>query len=174
LEVEGPNGSVSRRLWYPDVSVEVDGDTVVIESENDDAKTMSTLGTFESHVRNMFHGVTEGWEYELEVFYSHFPMQVEVEGDEVAGPNNTLLDAAQAAHVAGDEMAARECSGEPLAIASDSGRATRIASCSSPSKNPWTPTPRMVPRILAIPALRWRTPSVCRTGRSRARHRSAP
>ena len=97
LEVEGPNGSVSRRLWYPDVSVSVesvpaepkrsgDGETVeavVIESEDDDAKTMSTLGTFESHVRNMFHGVTEGWEYELEVFYSHFPMQVEVEGDEV-------------------------------------------------------------------------------------------
>jgi large subunit ribosomal protein L6 len=83
LSVEGPNGSVSRRLWYPDVSVSVDGETVVIESDEDDAKTMSTLGTFESHVRNMFHGVTEGWEYELEVFYSHFPMQVNVEGDEV-------------------------------------------------------------------------------------------
>ena len=87
LSVEGPNGSVSRRLWYPDVSVSVDGETVVIESDEDDAKTMSTLGTFESHVRNMFHGVTEGWEYELEVFYSHFPMQVNVEGDEVVIEN---------------------------------------------------------------------------------------
>jgi large subunit ribosomal protein L6 len=35
----------------------------------------------------MFHGVTEGWEYELEVFYSHFPMQVSVEGDEVVIEN---------------------------------------------------------------------------------------
>ena len=83
LTVEGPNGSVTRRLWYPDVSVRVDGDEVVIESENDDAKTNSTLGTFESHVENMFHGVTDGWEYEMEVFYSHFPMQVTVQGDEV-------------------------------------------------------------------------------------------
>jgi len=87
LEVEGPNGSVSRRLWYPDVSVSVEDDTVVIESENDDAKTMSTLGTFESHVRNMFHGVTEGWEYQMEVFYSHFPMNVDVNGDEVVIEN---------------------------------------------------------------------------------------
>ncbi|WP_135363711.1 50S ribosomal protein L6 [Halosimplex halophilum] len=87
LTVEGPNGSVTRRLWYPDVSVSVDGDAVVIESEEDDAKTMSTLGTFESHVRNMFHGVTEGWEYEMEVFYSHFPMQVDVDGDEVVIEN---------------------------------------------------------------------------------------
>ncbi|QLH78132.1 50S ribosomal protein L6 [Halosimplex rubrum] len=87
LTVEGPNGSVTRRLWYPDVSVSVDGDTVVVESDEDDAKTMSTLGTFESHVRNMFHGVTEGWEYEMEVFYSHFPMQVDVEGEEVVIEN---------------------------------------------------------------------------------------
>jgi large subunit ribosomal protein L6 len=87
LTVEGSNGSVTRRLWYPDISVSVDDGDVVIESDADDAKTMSTLGTFESHVRNMFHGVTEGWEYEMEVFYSHFPMQVAVEGDEVVIEN---------------------------------------------------------------------------------------
>jgi len=98
LTVEGPNGSVTRRLWYPDVSVSVervpseteDGDSVeavVIEGERDDAKTNSTIGTFESHVENMFHGVTEGWEYEMEVFYSHFPMQVSVQGEEVVIEN---------------------------------------------------------------------------------------
>jgi large subunit ribosomal protein L6 len=31
--------------------------------------------------------VTEGWEYNMEVFYSHFPMQVKVEGDEVVISN---------------------------------------------------------------------------------------
>jgi len=87
LTVEGPNGSVTRRLWYPDVSVSVEDGTVVIESDAEDAKTASTIGTFESHVRNMFHGVTEGWEYEMEVFYSHFPMQVTAEGDEVVIEN---------------------------------------------------------------------------------------
>jgi large subunit ribosomal protein L6 len=83
LTVEGPNGSVTRRLWYPDVSVSVADGRVVIESDADDANTLSTMGTFESHVENMFHGVTEGWEYEMEVFYSHFPMDVTVQGDEV-------------------------------------------------------------------------------------------
>ncbi|WP_340101268.1 50S ribosomal protein L6 [Salinibaculum salinum] len=87
LTVEGPNGSVTRRLWYPDISVTVEDGEVLITSDEDDAKTNSTLGTFESHVRNMFHGVTEGWEYEMEVFYSHFPMQVAVEGDEVVIEN---------------------------------------------------------------------------------------
>jgi large subunit ribosomal protein L6 len=87
LTVEGPNGSVTRRLWYPDISVSVADGAVVIASDADDANTLSTMGTFESHVENMFHGVTEGWEYEMEVFYSHFPMQVTVEGEEVVIEN---------------------------------------------------------------------------------------
>jgi large subunit ribosomal protein L6 len=87
LTVEGPNGSVTRRLWYPDVSVTAEDDEVVIEAEAEDAKTRATVGTFESHVANMFHGVTEGWEYKMEIFYSHFPMQVDTEGDEVVIEN---------------------------------------------------------------------------------------
>ncbi|WP_101294451.1 50S ribosomal protein L6 [Halegenticoccus soli] len=92
LTVEGPNGSVTKRLWYPNVSVAVesvendDGDdveAVVVESSEENAKTNATLGTFESHVRNMIHGVSEGWEYRMEIYYAHFPMQVNVEGDEV-------------------------------------------------------------------------------------------
>ncbi|ELY43797.1 MULTISPECIES: 50S ribosomal protein L6 [Natronorubrum] len=87
VTVDGPEGSVSRRLWYPDVSVETEDDTVVIESDAEDAKTNATVGTFESHITNAFHGVTEGWEYKMEVFYSHFPMQVRVDGDEVVIEN---------------------------------------------------------------------------------------
>jgi len=87
LSVEGPQGTVTRRLWYPDIDVIVEDDVVAVESDEDDAKTMSTIGTFESHIENMFHGVLEGWEYEMEVFYSHFPMQVNVEGDEVVIEN---------------------------------------------------------------------------------------
>ncbi|RKD94722.1 50S ribosomal protein L6 [Halopiger aswanensis] len=87
VTVDGPEGSVTRRLWYPDVSVDVEDDSVVIESESEDAKTNATVGTFESHITNAFHGVTEGWEYEMEVFYSHFPMQVRVDGDDVVIEN---------------------------------------------------------------------------------------
>ena len=87
LTVEGPNGTVTRRLWYPDVTVTVEDGVVAIESDNSNAKTRATVGTFESHIRNMFHGVTEGWTYEMEVFYAHFPMQVEVQGEEIVIEN---------------------------------------------------------------------------------------
>ncbi|ELZ78342.1 50S ribosomal protein L6 [Haloferax larsenii] len=87
LTVEGPEGSVTRRLWYPNVSVTVEDGAVVIETDVTNAKTNATVGTFESHVNNMIHGVTDGWEYKMEVHYAHFPMQVNVEGDDVVIKN---------------------------------------------------------------------------------------
>ncbi len=102
LTVEGPNGSVTRRLWYPDVEVSVENGAVVIATEAEDAKTNATVGTFESHVANMIHGVTEGWEYTMEVYYAHFPMQVNVEGDEVVIENFLGEKAARRTPIRGD------------------------------------------------------------------------
>jgi large subunit ribosomal protein L6 len=102
LTVEGPNGSVTRRLWYPDVTVSVADGSVVIESDADDANTRATIGTFESHVENMIHGVTDGWEYRMEIFYAHFPMQVDVEGGEVVIENFLGERAPRRAPVRGD------------------------------------------------------------------------
>ena len=110
LTVEGPEGAVTRRLWYPDVAVSVETvetdedsvDAVVIETEADDAETNATVGTFESHVRNMVHGVTEGWEYRMEVFYAHFPMQVSVDDDEVVIQNFLGETAPRRAPIRGD------------------------------------------------------------------------
>ncbi|UIP01015.1 50S ribosomal protein L6 [Halobaculum sp. CBA1158] len=103
LTIEGPNGSVTRRLWYPDVSVSVADDAVVLEYPDDaDRQTNATVGTFESHVDNMIHGVTEGWEYGMEVFYAHFPMDVTVEGDEVVITNFLGETAPRRAEIRGD------------------------------------------------------------------------
>ncbi|WP_257298626.1 50S ribosomal protein L6 [Haloarchaeobius sp. FL176] len=102
LTVEGPNGSVTRRLWFPDITVSVEGDQVVVESDASDAKTNATVGTFESHITNMFHGVTDGWEYEMEVFYSHFPMKVQADGGEVVIENFLGEKAPRRTNIHGD------------------------------------------------------------------------
>jgi len=135
LTVEGPNGSVTRRLWYPDVSVSVEDGAVVIETDEDDAKTNSTVGTFESHVRNMFHGVTEGWEYHMEVFYSHFPMQVNAQGDEIVienflgeqSPRRTEIRGDTEVEVDGEEIVLRGPDKEAVGqTAADIEQLTRV------------------------------------------------
>ena len=102
LTVEGSNGSVTRRLWFPDVTVSTSEDAVIIESDEDTKKISATMGSFESHVENMIHGVTEGWEYRLQVHYSHFPMQVSVEGEEVVIENFLGEKAPRRAAIRGD------------------------------------------------------------------------
>ncbi|WP_049998031.1 50S ribosomal protein L6 [Halococcus sediminicola] len=87
LTISGENGSVTRRLWYPNVSITVENDEIVLESDAEDAKTTATMNTFASHIENAFHGVSEGWTYEMEVFYSHFPMQVRAEDGDVVIQN---------------------------------------------------------------------------------------
>ncbi|SEH53321.1 MULTISPECIES: 50S ribosomal protein L6 [Halopenitus] len=118
LTVEGPNGSVTRRLWFPDIEVSIEDGAVVIASENEDAKTNATVGTFESHVANMIHGVTEGWEYKMEVFYAHFPMQVTVEGDDVVIENFLGEKAARRTPIRGDTDV--QVDGEEIALSGPS------------------------------------------------------
>jgi len=80
---EGPVGTVERTFSYPGVTASVDDGAVVFETAEERKKQRATVGTFESQARNALRGVTEGFEYEMKVLYSHFPMQVEVKGDEV-------------------------------------------------------------------------------------------
>ncbi len=85
------------------MSVTVADGAVAIERPGDaDRQTEATVGTFESHVRNMIHGVTEGWTYEMEVFYAHFPMDLDTEGDEVVIENFLGERAPRRAAVLGD------------------------------------------------------------------------
>jgi len=102
LTVEGPEGSVQRRLWYPDIDVSATDDHVVVVAEAEDRETTATMGTFESHIENAVHGVTEGWSYEMEVFYAHFPMQVGVENGEVVIENFLGEQAPRRTEIRGD------------------------------------------------------------------------
>ncbi|WP_435359053.1 50S ribosomal protein L6 [Haloarchaeobius sp. DFWS5] len=136
ITVDGPEGSVTRRLWYPDITVSVEDDQVVIESDEENAKTRSTVGTFESHITNMFHGVTDGWEYQMEVYYSHFPMQVAVEGEEVVienflgekAPRRTTIHGDTEVHVDGEELTLSGPSKEHVGqTAADIEQLTRVS-----------------------------------------------
>jgi large subunit ribosomal protein L6 len=104
LTVSGENGSVTRRLWYPNVTITVDEGEVVIASDAEDAKTTATMGTFASHIENAFHGVIEGWTYELDVFYSHFPMQVRAEDGEIVIQNFLGEQAPRRTPIRGDTV----------------------------------------------------------------------
>ena len=83
LTVKGPKGELSRNFAHPGIDVAVNGAEVSVSCEYPRIKDKAMVGTYVAHVRNMVHGVTEGYTYHLKIVFSHFPMKVAVKGDRV-------------------------------------------------------------------------------------------
>lgn len=80
LRVTGPKGQLSRNVRFPQVTVTCDGNEVVISTESRRKEITAMVGTLEAHTKNMFRGVTEGYEYRMKVVFSHFPIQLKLQG----------------------------------------------------------------------------------------------
>ncbi len=81
LRVTGPKGQLSRNVRFPQVSVNSDGKEVVISTDSKRKEITSMVGTLEAHTKNMIRGVTDGYEYRMKVVYSHFPIQLKLQGN---------------------------------------------------------------------------------------------
>lgn len=87
VTVKGPKGENSKELYFPDIRITVNESDVVVETEVSRKKYKAMVGTYASHIKNMIKGVTEGFEYKMNIVYSHFPMQTKVDGQTVVISN---------------------------------------------------------------------------------------
>ncbi len=83
LTIKGPKGEISRAFRFPRVDLEVSEEKVNIRSEFPRIREKAMVGTYDSHIRNMMYGVKHGYNYDMKVVYSHFPMKVSVKDDQV-------------------------------------------------------------------------------------------
>jgi len=66
ISVKGPKGTLERQI-PGNITVEADGDTLVVQRPNDENKTRALHGLTRSLVNNMVIGVTDGFKKELEI-----------------------------------------------------------------------------------------------------------
>ncbi len=112
LTVKGPKGMLERNVWYPRVSVTPKEGEVVIATETNKKTVVAMVGTLESHIRNMCRGVTSGYEYHMKVLYSHFPIQLKLQGNRLEivnflgekQPRYATIASGVAAKVGNDEV----------------------------------------------------------------------
>jgi len=87
ITVKGPKGELKRDFDNPRynkiISMSKSGNTVKISSESDKRKIKAVIGTISKHVNNMIIGVTNGFTYKMKIHYSHFPISISVNGNEV-------------------------------------------------------------------------------------------
>jgi len=87
VTIKGKNGELSRAFRHPLITLEKEGNDVVIHAEEPRKQTRALVGTFSSHLRNMVAGAQKDFEYKLKVVYAHFPIKSKVSGDVVVIEN---------------------------------------------------------------------------------------
>ena len=83
VTVKGPLGTLTRDFSHAPVEIRLDGNKVVVEAYWPKKRERAMIGTVAAHIRNMITGVTKGFTYKLKIVFTHFPIQVSVEGDKV-------------------------------------------------------------------------------------------
>lgn len=85
LRVRGPLGELERDFSKMDIILwlENEGRRIMIGVPSTRRKYRARLNAVRTHIRNMFTGVTKGFTYHLKVYYKHFPIKVEVEGNKL-------------------------------------------------------------------------------------------
>jgi len=83
LKVRGPKGDLKRDMWYPGIVITIGADTVTLITESKKKAVTSMIGTLASHCGNMCSGVSKGYIYNMKVVYSHFPIQIKVQGEKL-------------------------------------------------------------------------------------------
>lgn len=83
ITVSGPKGQLKEEFKLGPIKVEQQDKELVISTEFPRRRQNAMIGTVEGKVKNMIDGVMSGYEYKLQVIYSHFPVTLNVENNEV-------------------------------------------------------------------------------------------
>jgi len=87
LKVNGPNGNLEREYHSSNLKIMVESDKIIVQVDLPRRKDKALAGTWNAHINNMVKGVTSGFTYNLKALYSHFPMTLKQEGNELVVNN---------------------------------------------------------------------------------------
>ncbi|KAG2452726.1 hypothetical protein HYH02_002957 [Chlamydomonas schloesseri] len=83
VRVKGPRGTLTRDFKHLAVDMyltEENGHKVLqVDCHFGKKKRLASIRTVCSHVKNMFTGVTKGFEYKMRLVYAHFPININIE-----------------------------------------------------------------------------------------------
>ena len=79
ITITGPKGTLKRSFPEPQTAFNMEGNELVVSTHINRKRARALVGTVIAHVRNMMLGVQLGYEYEMKIVYSHFPITVEVQ-----------------------------------------------------------------------------------------------
>ncbi len=80
--VKGPEGEVSKEFNWGKIKFENKDGKIILGHPSSTRNEKRMINTITAHLRNMMKGVKEKFEYKLKICSSHFPINVEIKGNE--------------------------------------------------------------------------------------------
>jgi len=87
LNVKGKEGEIKKTFNIVKLVFEIKENQIVIGNKKATKSEKRMMNTIASHIKNMIKGVQEKYEYKLKICFSHFPITVEVQGNEAIVKN---------------------------------------------------------------------------------------
>ena len=81
LAVSGPKGNLACDMRFPQIDIKIDAGEITVSTASNKKQILAMTGTLEAHAKNMIRGVVDGYEYRMKVVYSHFPIQLKLQGN---------------------------------------------------------------------------------------------
>jgi large subunit ribosomal protein L6 len=82
IKLSGPKGQNQRRLASKKIAIKLEGNNIILSAKKATKKEGRMMQTFKAHIKNLIRGVMGGHLYKLKICSGHFPMSVNVSGDE--------------------------------------------------------------------------------------------
>jgi len=81
--VAGKLGELKREFKLDKIKTEQKDSKLLIKTDKPKTKEKAYLGSITAHIKNMIKGVEKGHKYKLKVVYKHFPINLELKGNEL-------------------------------------------------------------------------------------------
>ena len=83
LFIKGSEGENKRKLNLRNIIFEIKDKKIIIGNKKATKSDKKRINTIAAHIKNMIKGVQEKFVYTLKAVFSHFPITIEISGDEV-------------------------------------------------------------------------------------------
>jgi len=87
VNIRGKEGELTKNFKKDKLEIKVDGKIIVLGNKKSTKKEKRLMNTLRAHIKNMILGVQEKFEYKLKIASGHFPMTIEVKGNEALVKN---------------------------------------------------------------------------------------
>ena len=83
LTIEGPLGKTYKNFRKIPVDIKINDDMVLLKAHGTRNANYAIMNTVRSIIRNLLEGVIDGYTIKMKVVFSHFPINVKIDGKQV-------------------------------------------------------------------------------------------